>query len=98
MTYFPITFASLGDTAAVPTTGTEVGPINFQYGYGSNYSASLQTDPNALQVDRLTFNYMINQLTGNWQALPLRVYRKKTMGPAEAEGFIRQDLREWWTK
>ncbi len=69
MTYFPITFAALGDTATVPTTGTETGTINFQYGYGSNYSASLQTDPNALQVDRLTFNYMINQLTGNWQAL-----------------------------
>ncbi len=40
----------------------------------------------------------IDSITGSWQVLPLRTYRKKTMGPAEAEGFIRQDLREWWTK
>lgn len=58
-----------GDVATVPVSGTELGTINFTYGYGSNYSASLTTNPDALQVDRLTFNYLMNTLTANFQAL-----------------------------
>lgn len=67
--YFPIAFAAIGDTTTVPLTGTEAGTINFQYGYGSNYSASLTTDPDALLVDRQTFNYMMNAVTSTLQGL-----------------------------
>ncbi len=67
--YFPIAFAVIGDVTPVPLTGTEVGTINFQYGYGSNYSASIATDPSALLVDRLTFNYMLNTVTSTLQGL-----------------------------
>ncbi len=67
--YFPIAFATLGDQTMVPLTGTELGAINFQFGYGSNYSASITSDPDALLVDRLTFNYMMGAVTSTLQQL-----------------------------
>ncbi len=67
--YFPIPFATLGDQTSVPLTGTEIGGINFQFGYGSNYSASIETDPDALLVDRQTFNYMMFEITSTLQQL-----------------------------
>lgn len=68
-TYYTVAFAASGDTSVVPVTGTELGTINYTYGYGSNYSASVQSNPSALTVDRLTFNYLLNTITGNWQQL-----------------------------
>ncbi len=41
--YFPVTFAAIGDKTTIPNTGTEIGPVNFPYGYGSNYSASIRS-------------------------------------------------------
>ncbi len=67
--YFPIAFAASGDQSAVPNTGTEIGTVNFTYGYGSNYSEPLSTNPDALRVGRLTFNYLMYEMTANWQAL-----------------------------
>ncbi len=67
--YYINAFASAGDVTTVPVTGTELGSVNFLYGYGSNYSASLTTNPDALKIDRLTFNYLMNTMTGNWQNL-----------------------------
>ena len=67
--YFETAFATSGDQSSIPLSGTETGTINFLYGYGSNYSASLKTDPDAITVDRLTFNYLNYNLTLNWQAL-----------------------------
>lgn len=67
--YYQTAFAASGDQTSIPVSGTEVGTINFLYGYGSNYSASIQSNPSALTVDRLTFNYLLNTITGNWQAL-----------------------------
>lgn len=70
MTYYYINaFAVAGDVTTIPVTGTELGAVNFQYGYGSNYSASLTTNPDALKTDRLTFNYLMNTMTANWQQL-----------------------------
>ena len=67
--YFINSFATSGDQSAIPTTGTEVGTVNFLYGYGSNYSAPISSDPDAILVDRLTFNYLLNKVTNNWQNL-----------------------------
>ncbi len=67
--YYPVAFAESGDQSTIPNTGTELGTINFPYGYGSNYSASLESDPDALRVDRLHFNYLMYTMTANWQAL-----------------------------
>lgn len=67
--YFPIAFAVSGDQSAIPNTGTEIGTVNFTYGYGSNYSEPLSTNPDALRVGRLTFNYLMYEMTANWQAL-----------------------------
>lgn len=67
--YYQTPFANLGDVTTVPVSGTELGTINFTYGYGSNYSQSVQTNPSALTVDRLTFNYLLNTITANWQQL-----------------------------
>ena len=39
----------------------------------------------------------VDSLLNNWQTLPLASYAKGSSGPAEAEGFIRKDLKEWWT-
>lgn len=70
MTYYYInTFASAGDVATIPVTGTNLSAVNFQYGYGANYSKSLETDPDALKLDRQTFNYLMNTMTANWQNL-----------------------------
>lgn len=68
-TYYTTAFANLGDQTTVPVAGTELGTVNFTYGYGSNYSASIQTNPDALTVDRQGFNYLLNTLTANWQQL-----------------------------
>lgn len=67
--YFPVAFAVDGDQTTIPNTGSETGTVNFPYGYGSNYSASIESDPDALTVDRLTFNYLMYEMTLNWQAL-----------------------------
>lgn len=67
--YYINAFATAGDQTTIPTTGTEIGTVNFQYGYGSNYSASLESDPDALKVERLTFNYLMYTMTSNWQQL-----------------------------
>ncbi len=67
--YYPVAFATSGDQTAIPNTGTELGTINFTYGYGSNYSASLTTDPDAKRVDRQHSNYLMYTMTANWQAL-----------------------------
>lgn len=67
--YFINAFATTGDQSTIPVTGSETGTVNFQYGYGSKYSASLKTDPSALKVDRLTFNYLMYEMTLNWQNL-----------------------------
>ncbi len=67
--YYPIAFATSGDQSAILNTGTEIGIVNFPYGYGSNYSQPLSSDPDALRVDRLTFNYLMYTMTANWQSL-----------------------------
>ncbi len=67
--YFPVAFATSGDQTAIPNTGTEIGTVNFPYGYGSNYSEPLASNPDALRVDRVHFNYLMYVMTANWQAL-----------------------------
>lgn len=40
----------------------------------------------------------IDSITDNWSKQPLYFYKPSTLGPKEAEGWIKRDLREWWTK
>lgn len=69
MTYYPVAFAVSGDQTTIPNTGTEAGVVNFPYGFGSNYSQPLSTNPSALRVPRQQFNYLMYTMTANWQGL-----------------------------
>jgi len=61
--YFINPFAILGDVTAVPTTGSNSGPVNYQYGYGVNYELDLLTNPDALPIGRETFNQVLFDIT-----------------------------------
>lgn len=67
--YFSLPFGTSGDQSTVPWTGTEIGTVNYTYGYGSNYSASIVTNPDSLLVDRLTFNNLMYSVTLSLQGL-----------------------------
>lgn len=57
--YIRFPFGVSGDRTAVPYTGTAAGPINYTYGYGTDYSLPQSTDPAALNVERVNFNQLM---------------------------------------
>ena len=67
--YFPYPFATAGDQTAIPETGTDGGAVSWQYGFGTSYSLNLDTDPGALPVPRLNFNYVLYEVTLTLQDL-----------------------------
>lgn len=67
--YFSLPFGTSGDQSTIPWTGTAAGVVNYTYGYGTNYSASVETDPDSLLVDRLTFNNLMYSVTLSLQGI-----------------------------
>lgn len=67
--YIQNQFAFNGDTTTIPQTDPD-GFLNWDQGYGIRYSLDKETDPNALDIDRGTFNdvlYVLSGATQNWQ-------------------------------
>lgn len=65
--YFRVPFGTSGDRTAIPVTGTATGPINYTYGYGTDYSLPRLTDPAALNVERVNMNQLFYDITDNIQ-------------------------------
>lgn len=60
--YFLFPFAVSGNVAPVPNT-TSDGTVNYQNGYGPDYSLVLGSDPSALVIERTKFNQLMNDVT-----------------------------------
>jgi len=67
--YFRIPFGFSGDRTSIPVTGSNSGPVNFQYGYGEPYSLPRSTDPAALTIPRVSFNQLLYNTTASIQQL-----------------------------
>lgn len=67
--YFRIPFGFAGDRTSIPVTGSNSGPVNFQYGYGEPYSLPRSTDPAALTIPRVSFNQLLFNTTASIQQL-----------------------------
>lgn len=64
MTKYIITpWATSGDRTTIPNTGSSAGPVNYLYGYGSDYSLDQSTNPSALDVERVSFNELMFDVT-----------------------------------
>lgn len=57
--YFKNAFASSGDKTTVPETSPSDGSVSWGTGYGTYYQQNLNTDPNALAIERTKFNEII---------------------------------------
>lgn len=66
--YIRIPFGTSGDRTTLPVTGSSAGPINYTYGYGTDYSLPRSTDPAALNVERVFMNELFFDITSNIQA------------------------------
>lgn len=64
MFVFPWQFAQNGDTTAIPGDVQTSGAVSWEEGYGSDYEKEVgPDDPTAKDIDRRSFNYIINALT-----------------------------------
>jgi hypothetical protein len=69
-TYFyqyPFASQSGSITTAVPTTGSSIGAMSYQYGFTNNYQLNLLTNPNALPILLGQFNQVMLDATTNLQ-------------------------------
>ncbi len=64
--YYKIPFGSAGDRDAIPATDG-AGAVNYTDGYGIDYSLPLDTDPDALVIERGKFNQLMFDVTTNIQ-------------------------------
>lgn len=67
---FRVPFAAAGDTAAIPELVQPDGSVSFTQGWGPDYQADLDTDPNAKPIDRSQTNQLFKTITENlavWQ-------------------------------
>lgn len=65
--YIRIPFATSGDLSTISVTGSAAGPVNYTYGFGTDYSLPRDTDPAALNVERVKMNQVLNDVTSNIQ-------------------------------
>ena len=68
-TYFPIAFASGGNTTPVPQTVQVDGSISYPEGYGPFYEDDILTNPDALPIGRTTYNQVLFDITTQLQLL-----------------------------
>lgn len=69
-TFLKTPFAENGDVTTIPRDSQVTGEISFNEGYPPLYSADQSTDPDALDVEREKFNYLMNVLSSairEWQ-------------------------------
>ena len=65
--FFAYPFAIAGDKTTVPNTGNDLGPINYQYGWGTNYDLTLGVDADALPISRNQTNQLFYDVTSALQ-------------------------------
>lgn len=65
--YYQFPFGSAGDRASIPNGVQVDGSVNYTEGYGLDYSADRQTDPDALTIERTKWNQLVYDITLNIQ-------------------------------
>lgn len=68
--FFLTPFALSGDVAPIPNAAPVDGSVSFETGFGPDYQADQETDPNAKPVPRDQTNWLYNAITQNlrfWQ-------------------------------
>jgi hypothetical protein len=61
--YFMNPFAVSGDKTTVPETSPPDGSVSWATGYGTYYQQNLNTDPNALAIERNKFNEVVYDIS-----------------------------------
>ncbi len=70
--YMLYPFASQGDTALIPNTGTDNTSVNYQYGWTIPYQLPLNTNPSALPIPRTQMNQLMLDITTAIQQFQLQ--------------------------
>lgn len=70
--YFLNPFAVVGTSTVIPNEGGSTGPVNYQYGFTSNYELDLNSDPDSLPIPRPEFNQLMLDITTAIQRLQLQ--------------------------
>jgi len=65
--YIRVPFGTSGDRTAIPVAGAAAGPVNYTYGWGTDYSLPRSTNPAALNVERVAMNEVLYDITSNIQ-------------------------------
>lgn len=61
--FFAVPFADAGDKTPIPLPLQPSGSVSYTTGFGSDYSADPEINPNALQVPRVTVNEILYECT-----------------------------------
>ncbi len=98
----------------IPGFGIELHQGDYEFGYKRAFASEIPGAYERLLLDFIEGDQRLfirsDEIESSWkfidsiienpefQKTPVHIYKPKTTGPAEAEAFIKKDLREWWTR